>query len=109
MPSHPPRPKTRSLKVALPGDAIDMLGPSPEEAARELQVLAFVELFRRGEISSGWAAEYLGISRWDFIHLLAEHKVPYIDMTEEELRRDVEVAMRLYEEVHGSSSPTADR
>ncbi len=102
-------PKSRTLNVSLPEQAIELLGPAPEQAARELQILAFIELFRRGEISSGWAAEYLGIGRWDFIELLAKHDVPYIDMTEEELRKDVEVAMELYQQVHGSSSPTADR
>jgi predicted HTH domain antitoxin len=104
-----PKPKSRALKVALPERVVELLGPSPEEAVRELQILAFIELFRRGEVSSGWAAERLGISRWDFIQLLGKHDVPYINISEEELEREIQAAMRLYEEVHGSSSPTVDR
>ncbi len=107
--TQPAKPKSRALKVVLPKRVVELLGPSPEETVRELQALAFVELFRRGEVSSGWAAEHLGIGRWDFIELLAKHNVPYIDMTEDELRQDVEVALKLYQEIHGSSSPTADR
>ena len=60
---------------------------------RHLVELAYVELFRQGELSSGWAAEKLGISKDAFRELLSTHDVPYIDMSEEELRREVEAAM----------------
>ena len=46
-------------------------------------------------MSSGWAAEKLRISKDDFRELLYTHDVPYVDMTEEELRQQVEVAMSL--------------
>lgn len=52
-----------------------------------------VELFRLGEVSSGWAAEQLGITKDDFLGLLARQDVPYIDMTEDELREQLRVAM----------------
>ena len=68
-------------------------GSTSEEATRHLTELAFVELFRQGEVSSGWAARQLGISKDDFIRLLARHGVPYIDLSEEELRQQVEAAM----------------
>jgi predicted HTH domain antitoxin len=58
-----------------------------------LKELALIELFRQGEVSSGWAAEHLGIGKDDFLDLLYDHGVPYIDMSEEELRQQVEVAM----------------
>ena len=32
------------------------------------------------------------MSRWEFIELLAEHRVPYIDASEEELRQQLEAA-----------------
>ena len=87
--------KTRTLAVELPESVVNLLGPTPQDAARHLAELAYVELFRRGELSSGWAAERLGISKDEFRELLYSHDVPYIDMSEEELRRDVEVAMSL--------------
>jgi hypothetical protein len=50
-------------------------------AGREMIVL---ELYRRGTISSGKAAELLGMPRIDFIKHASRLGIPYIDMTEEE-------------------------
>jgi hypothetical protein len=94
--SSPPassRSERRTLAVELPESVVQLLGPAPREAARHLTELAFIELFRRGETSSGWAAEQLEISKDDFRSLLAEHDVSYIDMSEDELREQVESAM----------------
>ena len=102
--SSPPKTKTRTLMVELPEGVVQLLGPTPQDAARHLAELAYVELFRQGELSSGWAAEKLGISKDAFRELLSSHDVPYIDMTEEELRRDVEVAMSLRRARSTSSS-----
>jgi len=52
-----------------------------EQVAREMIVL---ELYRRGTISSGKAAELLGIGRADFIRISSRLGIPYIDMTDEE-------------------------
>ena len=82
--------KTCTLSVQLPERVVQLLGPTPEDATRHLAELAYVELFRQGQVSSGWAVEKLGISKDDFRELLNTHDVPYIDMTEEELRQEVE-------------------
>lgn len=86
--------------VALPVEVVRLLGPTVDEAAVSLQRLALVELFRRGEVSSEYAADVLGMSRWEFIRLLADQEIPYVDRTEEELRQELEVAK--------SSWPKAD-
>jgi predicted HTH domain antitoxin len=52
-----------------------------EQAVRELMVL---ELYRRGSISSGKAAELLGLARIDFIKHASDLGIPYIDMTADE-------------------------
>jgi predicted HTH domain antitoxin len=58
-----------------------------EASALELMVL---ELYRRGEISSGKAAELLGIRRIDFIRHASQLGIPFFNITTEEL--DAEVA-----------------
>jgi predicted HTH domain antitoxin len=95
-----------SVTIWLPSAVIDALGPSLDGAARCLKQLALIELFRRGEISSGYAAEVLGIRRWDFIKLLDAYEVPYVDMTPEELEEEVELALSLASPPGGPSSPT---
>ena len=87
------RAKTYTLTVDLPESVVQKLGATPQAVERHLAELAFIELFRQGELSSGWAAEKLGISKDAFLDLLFSHDVPYIDMSEEELRQQVEVAM----------------
>ena len=52
-----------------------------QQAGREMIVL---ELYRRGTISSGKAAELLGMQRIDFIKHASKLGIPYIDMTEDE-------------------------
>ena len=58
-----------------------------KEAARELIVL---ELYRQGEVSSGRAAQLLGMDRGDFIRHASARGIPYLQLTEEELRREIE-------------------
>jgi len=82
--------KTCTLPVELSETVVHLLGPTPEEAVRRLAELALVELFRQGKVSSGWAAEQLGIGKADFLDLLFGHDVPYFDLSEEELRQQVE-------------------
>ncbi len=52
-----------------------------EQAARQLIVL---ELYRRAMISSGKAADLLGISRWEFIHQASQVGIPFFAMTKDE-------------------------
>lgn len=58
-----------------------------KDAARELIVL---ELYREGELSSGKGAQLLGLSRADFIRYASERGIPYLQLSGEELRREVE-------------------
>lgn len=57
------------------------LNMTAERAARELIVL---ELYRRGTISSGKAAQLLGIPRGEFIHYASQQGIPFFEMTEDE-------------------------
>ena len=54
---------------------------SVESAVREFIVL---ELYRRGTISSGKAAELLHMSRFDFIHYASCLGIPFLTLTEDE-------------------------
>lgn len=73
-----------SFKIDLEDDLVALLhqsNQSIESAVRELIVL---ELYRRGTISGGKAAEILGMSRWDFIHHASHLGIPYLALTEDE-------------------------
>ena len=51
------------------------------QSARELMAL---ELYRRGTISSGKAAQLLEMTRWEFIRYASRLGIAFFDMTEEE-------------------------
>jgi predicted HTH domain antitoxin len=61
------------------------------ETAGEALLRAFVlSLFRQDRISSGKAARLLGVHRLEFVRLLAEEKIPYLDYTPEELEAEMD-------------------
>lgn len=72
------------IKIDLDEDLAALLhetNQTVENAAREMIVL---ELYRRGAISSGKAAELLGMPRVGFIQHASRLGIPYIDMTPDE-------------------------
>lgn len=70
--------------VQVPDEYVDSMGS--EEAAREdLRKLSVVEAVRRHFVSRGQAADLLGVSLWDIDEILAEHNVPTLELTPEEL------------------------
>ena len=53
----------------------------PSQAIREMVVL---ELYRRGTISSGKAAQLLQMTRWEFIRYASRLGIAFFDMTPDE-------------------------
>jgi predicted HTH domain antitoxin len=51
-----------------------------------------LELYREGLISSGKAAELMGLPRADFIKHAGRQGIPYFQLTREELRREINQA-----------------
>jgi predicted HTH domain antitoxin len=62
-------------------------------AAQELlQEQVVLRLFEKGEISSGYAAHLLGMSRYDFIELLGKRRIPLINYgSKEEVEQEFQV------------------
>jgi predicted HTH domain antitoxin len=63
-----------------------------EQAAREFIIL---ELYRRGAISSGRAAELLGMSRSEFIHYTSRLGIAFFDMTDDKWQAERSSAQSL--------------
>ena len=84
--------KNVPVKLELPEELARLIDPSGSEVGRRLLELALLRLVQDGEISSGKAAELLGVERTDFWRLMYEHRVPYFDLTEEEFLEDLRSA-----------------
>lgn len=76
------------VKLDLPPDLLKLLQEmgDVQQAIKECVVL---ELYRRGEISTGKAAKFLGMSYRQFIDLLAKHKIPIFHYSPEELEEEL--------------------
>jgi predicted HTH domain antitoxin len=82
---------TVTVSVNVPQALLFETGLSTE-AAGELLLRAFVlSLYRQDRLSSGKAARLLGVHRLEFIRMLAEEKIPYLDYTPEELEAELDV------------------
>lgn len=77
------------IEIEYPDDVL--AGGMDEEQVRALAREAFfARLYEQGLISSGRAAQLLGMTRWDFLDLLGRYGVSYFDENvnfDEELRR----------------------
>lgn len=73
------------------GALLAKLGQPVEEAAREMIVL---ELYRRGVVSSGKAAAFLGMPRLDFIQHASGLGIPYFRFTDDEWQAEVSESKR---------------
>ena len=63
-----------------------------EQVARKMIVL---ELYRQSIVSSGKAAELLGVPRFEFIQYASELGIPYLRFTAEEWKNEVAESERL--------------
>ena len=84
-----------TLQIELADEVVELLarrGRPPRGEASELIVL---DLYRRHEVSSGRAAELMGIDKGDFLRRAGRAGIPFIDMTEEELQAEITESRRL--------------
>jgi predicted HTH domain antitoxin len=80
---------TITVSVKLPQTLLFETGLSPEAASEALLRAFVLSLYRQDRISAGKAARFLGVHRMEFIRLLAEEKIPYLDYTKEELEAEI--------------------
>lgn len=88
------------IQVTLPLSRRDLLalGLSEKKIAAEMTRELILKLYRNGQISSGKAAEILGIHKQDFVSLLAANKIPFFNYTEEELEEEHKAVTQILKE-----------
>ncbi len=80
------------LQIDYPETLPDALQKSRQQFEEEAKWAMAVKLFEMKRISSGMAAELVGVDRVSFLLKLKDYGVPTIDLTEEELLSDLENA-----------------
>jgi predicted HTH domain antitoxin len=79
------------VTVQLDDDLAAILRREEEPVERAALEMIVLELYRRGTISSGKAAELLDVPRYDFIQRASALGIPYFNLTPEELDAEVEL------------------
>ena len=83
---------SRRIRVSLPAQIVQLIDPTGTQTSVRVAEALVLELFREGRISSGKAAELLGISKDTFRGLLKERGIPYFRRTYEEVLDDAREA-----------------
>ncbi len=65
----------RMINIEYPESLANTLRLSSKDFASEIKTSSLVKLYELGKVSSGVAARVLGLSRLDFLELLAKYNV----------------------------------
>jgi predicted HTH domain antitoxin len=82
----------KSLKLEVPDSLLVQSGASLEELSREAQAELAFHYFRSGRLTSGQAAEMVGMNRVDFLKAASARRIPLIDLDADELAREIKIA-----------------
>jgi len=82
-----------TLTIDCPEEIVMALGKRPEDAAKEIRLMAALKLYEAGRISSGMAAHMAGMPRATFVLTCGQYGVSIFQQTPEELKRDTESAL----------------
>jgi len=92
-------PAQQQISVLLDKKFLSFVAKKNKDIPDRLKELSILELYRRKEISSGKAAELLGMERFEFVRYASRLGIPFFDMSKEELERDLEAAKKVYEQI----------
>ena len=72
------------IQLVIEDELASVLGNDERPIQQAVRELIVLESYRRRAISSGRAAELLGMPRQEFIQHASQHGVPFFEMTAEE-------------------------
>jgi predicted HTH domain antitoxin len=67
-----------TIKIEYPEYLANTLRLSEKDFESEMKITSLVKLYELGKVSSGVAAQVLGLSRLDFLELLGKYKVSFL-------------------------------
>ncbi len=86
---------TKNVMISYPADIPGVLRLSDREFAQELRFLAAAKLYELGRLSSGKAAQLAQMDRVAFLYELKRIGVPAINLRDEEVEAELQVAREL--------------
>lgn len=78
-----------TITMEIPSNMLSALRRSPDEFIHELRLAAAIQWYAQGWIAQSKAAEFAAVSRAEFLDELYMRRIPAVQITEEELRKEV--------------------
>jgi predicted HTH domain antitoxin len=78
------------ITLDIPRESLSITRESPDEFARSLRIAAAVKWYETGRVSQSKAAELIGCTRIELLNHLRDYKVSPIQLTPDELEREVD-------------------
>jgi predicted HTH domain antitoxin len=87
--------KMTTISLALEDELAALLQERHQTVERSARELIILELYRRGTLSSGKAAQLLEMTRWELVRHASRLGIPFFDMTANEWESEREMARAL--------------
>jgi predicted HTH domain antitoxin len=81
------------VEIELPHDLLIALNVPVGQVGTKVKEWLVLALVQDGQISTGKAAEILGMTRGQCMDMLRQHRIPYLDWDSDELADEERVAM----------------
>jgi predicted HTH domain antitoxin len=88
-------PIMEAVPVQLDQDLVELLEELQRPARQAARELIVLELYRQSEVSSGRAAQLLGMEREEFIRYASKQGIPYFQLEGDELQRELDAIKKL--------------
>ncbi|MHB8880819.1 MAG: UPF0175 family protein [Thermodesulfovibrionales bacterium] len=82
------------LELIFPSEVLSSLATTYQTSADAVKEAAVLELYREGKLSSGKAAEILGMERFEFIRYAGMKGIAYLRTDPSELEDEVRLLQR---------------
>lgn len=85
-------------EVEFPEEILFSLKEKKDAFVGQMKLYTAMKLFEMGKLSLGKAAVLAGYKKWDFIHLLGQHKISVFNYEQSEIEKDVKTLKKLLKE-----------
>jgi predicted HTH domain antitoxin len=83
-----------NISIDIPNDLLVTLCEQPAELSYEVRFIAALHYFREKRLSLGQAARFAGLSRLDFLDIMAKRGIPAFDLSAEDATAEIAAAQR---------------
>jgi predicted HTH domain antitoxin len=90
--------KEKHFEIMLPEEVVEGFGWAEDEVPARVREVLVMALLRRHVVSQRKAAELLHLNLRDLFEVMAQYKVPTIDLTPEELQRELHTDFEPHQE-----------